>query len=161
MAVDWNKFDNAVNKQQLEKDIKEAKENGGTGDFPEVPSGTYTVKLKSMEMGVTGPKSKNPGSPILKASFKIKEGKYKGQLLFYNRVLYGTKNDGNMIASALGFLEKLEPSEEVGQIAFHSYGDFADLVLDVFEDVTDALEYEVEYDPDAFNTISIKEAFEV
>ena len=75
-----------------------------------------------------------------------------------NRVLFGTKNDANMIASALGWLETLEPSEEVGPLVFESYSQFADLVLDIAEDISE-LEYDVDYDPEAFNNISIIDAY--
>ena len=79
--------------------------------------------------------------------------------LFMNRVLFGTKNDANMIASAEGWLESLEPSEDVGPVIFNGYGDFAELILDIAEDVSE-LEYAVIYDPDAFNSITILEVYE-
>ncbi len=78
-----------------------------------------------------------------------------------NRVIYGTNNDANMIASAVGFLKKLEPSEDVGPVIFQSYSQFSDLIDDIMEDVDGELEYKVDYDPDAFNSISIKEVYEV
>lgn len=74
-----------------------------------------------------------------------------------NRVLYGTKNDANMINSVIGWLEKLEPSVSV---EFKTYSQFADLVLDIFEEVADSVEIDVYYDPDAFNSISIEEVFD-
>jgi hypothetical protein len=33
-------------------------------------------------------------------------------------------------------------------------------VLDIFEEVADAVELDVAYDPDAFNSISIEEVFD-
>ena len=96
---------------------------------------------------------------MLKGQFRIQEGEFEKSCLFYNRVLYGTKNDANMIASDVGFLKTLEPSEEVGPITFESYAAFADLVLDIAEDIQ-GLQYEIEYDPKAFNSISIKDVFE-
>ena len=97
---------------------------------------------------------------MVKAQFRILEGDYKKQCLFYNRVIFGTKNDANMIAAAVGFLNNLEPSEEIGHVMFESYNQFANLILDIAEDVCDAMEYEVVYDPNAFNSISIKDAWE-
>ena len=153
MAIDFSKFDKQVDIKQLAKDVDEAAKNGG-GDFPTVPVGEYTVKLEKLELGET-----KDGRPMLKGQFRITEGEYKKQMLFYNRVLFGTKNDANMIASAVGFLKSLEPSEEVGPIAFESYAQFADLCLDVAEDVEE-LEYSVSYDQDAFNSIHIDEVYE-
>lgn len=160
--MDFSKFDEQVDLEQLKKDTAEAKENGGSGDFPEIPKGTYTVKLEKMEIGETGPNSAGgAGRPMFKAQFRITDGEFAKQCIFVNRVLYGTKNDANMIAGVVTFLEKMEPSEDIGPVVFESYSQFNDLVLDIFEDVADFLEYDVEYDPKAFNTVSIKEAFEV
>ena len=130
------------------------KKNGGTGDFPEIEEGTYTGKIEKLEVGQT-----KDGRPMLKVQFRITENPHKNSCLFMNRVLFGTKNDANMIASALGWLETLEPSEEVGPIVFESYSQFNDLVLDIAEDVAE-LEYDVDYDPDAFNNISIAAVYD-
>lgn len=153
--MDFSKFDEQVNLEQLKHDAEEAAKNNG-GDYPEVPEGTYTVKVEKLEVGAT-----KDGRPMLKAQCRIVEGEYKKQCLFYNRVLYGTKNDANMIASAVGFLKNLEPSEDVGPVVFESYNQFSELALDIAEDIDGVMEYEVDYDPDAFNSISIVDAFEV
>lgn len=152
--MDFSKFDKEIDLDQLTADTAEAVKNGGFGDFPEIPKGTYIVKLENLELGAT-----KDNRPMLKGQFKIQEGEFKNSCLFYNRVLYGTKNDGNMIASAIGFLNKLEPSDDVDDVEFESYSQFADLVLDIAEDVAE-LEYEVAYDPKAFNNISITDVFE-
>lgn len=153
--MDFSKFDQQVDLDQLKKDAAEAEKNGGN-DFPTVPKGRYVTKLEKLEVGTT-----KDGRPMLKGQFRITEGIYEKSCLFYNRVIYGTKNDANMIAAAVGFLNKLEPSEEVGPVVFDSYSQFADLVLDVMEDVDGYLEYEIDYDPDAFNSISIVDVLEV
>lgn len=152
--MDFSKFDEQVNLEQLKKDAEEIKKNGGTGDYPEIEEGTYHGKFEKLEVAAT-----KDGRPMLKAMFRITKGDHKKSCLFMNRVLYGTKNDANMIASAVGWLESLEPSEDVGPIVFNSYAQFADLVMDIAEDIED-LEYDVEYDPEAFNNISIEEVFE-
>lgn len=152
--MDFSKFDEQVDLEQLKKDAEEAAKNGG-GDFPEIPKGTYVGKFEKLEVGQT-----KDGRPMLKGQFRITEGEFEKSCLFYNRVLYGTKNDANMIASAVGFLATLEPSEEVGPVEFESYSQFADLVLDIMEDIDGELEYEVEYDPDGFQNISITDVFE-
>lgn len=152
--MDFSKFDKEVDLEQLKKDAAEIKENGGTGDFPEIEAGTYHGKVEKLEVGST-----KDGRPMLKCQFRITEDPHKKSCLFMNRVLYGTKNDANMIASACGWLETLEPSEDIGAVEFESYSQFAELVLDIAEDIAE-LEYDVEYDPDAFNNISIVDVFE-
>ena len=64
-----------------------------------------------------------------------------------------------MIGGALTWLESLEPSEDVGPVVFESYSQLRELVMDIADDVS-ALTYDVDYDPDDFNPISIVEAFE-
>ena len=151
--MDFSKFDKEVDLEQLKKDAAEIKENGGTGEYSEIEEGTYHGKFEKLEVGQT-----KDGRPMLRVMFRITEGEKKKFCLFMNRVLYGTKNDANMIASAVGWLETLEPSEDI-IVTFESYSQFADLVLDIAEDIAE-LEYEVYYDPDSFNNIAIEDVFE-
>ena len=152
--ADFSKFDEQIDLAQLRKEAEEIKKNGGTGEYPEIEEGIYRGKFEKLEVGTT-----KDGKPMLRAMFRITEGQHKKQCLFMNRVLYGTKNDANMIASAEGWLETLEPSEDVGEVIFLGYSEFADLVMDIAEDISE-LEYDVNYDPDAFNSITIEEVYE-
>ena len=152
--ADFSKFDKEIDIAQLRKEAEEIKKNGGTGEYPEIEEGIYRGKFEKLEVGTT-----KDGRPMLRAMFRITEGQHKKQCLFMNRVLYGTKNDANMIASAEGWLESLEPSEDVGDVIFRGYSEFADLVMDIAEDISE-LEYDVNYDPDAFNSITIEEVYE-
>lgn len=154
--MDLSKFDQQVDLEALKADAEEAKKNGGLGEYPDLEDGTYVVKVEKMEVGET-----KDGRPMFKAMFRIVEGEHEKHCIFMNRVIYGTKNDASMIASVVTFLENLEPSEDVGDIVFDSYSQFADLVLDVMEDIDGALEYEIEYKKDVFNNVSIKDVFEV
>ena len=160
----FDSFNQAINLDEINKQIDEAKANGGTGDYPEIPEGTYRVKLHKMEVGECGPKAKNPGAPLLKVDFVIREGDYKKHHLFMNKVLYTDRNDekwnlGKLLNGVIGWLDSLEPSEDVGSVVFVNYNQFSELVLDIAEDVA-VLEYDVAYDPDAFNAISIEEVYE-
>ena len=152
--ANFSKFDKQIDLAQLRKEAEEIKKNGGTGEYPEIEEGIYRGKFEKLEVGTT-----KDGRPMLRAMFRITEGQHKKQCLFMNRVLYGTKNDANMIASAEGWLETLEPSEDVGDVIFKGYSEFADLVMDIAEDISE-LEYDVNYDPDAFNSITIEEVYE-
>ena len=152
--MDFSKFDEQVDLEKLKADAEEIKKNGGTGDYPEIEAGVYHGKFEKLELGET-----KDHRPMLRAMFRITEAPHKNACLFLNRVLFGTKNDANMIASAIGWLESLEPSEDVGPLVFESYAQFNDLVLDIAEDIAE-LEYDVKYDPDSFNSISIEEVYE-
>lgn len=148
------KFNEQVDLKKLREESEEIKKNGGTGDYPEIEEGVYHGKFEKLEV-----KETKDGRPMLSAMFRITEGERKKSCLFMNRVLYGTKNDANMIASAEGWLDSLEPSDEIGAVIFEDYDQFAELVLDIAEDIAE-LEYDVDYDPDAFNSISIEEVYE-
>lgn len=153
--MDFSAFDKQIDVKQLQADAEEIKKNGGTGDFPELPAGTYMIKLDKLELGET-----KDHRPMMRGQFSITEGEYKKRKIFVNRVVFGTKNDANMIANVLAFLESLAPSEDVGPMVFTGYAALADLIMDVAEDVA-GLVYEAEYDAEAFNPISIKEVFEL
>lgn len=154
MAINFEKINKSVDLKALQMDVEDAMKNGG-GDYPTIPAGKYEVKLKTME--IKGTKA-DPNRPMLAVSFEILTGEYKNQRIFMNRVLYGTKNDKNMIASAMGFLDKLDSGVP---ISFTDYEQFAQLVLDAAEAVDGVLEYAVDYDDTRFNSISIDEVFEV
>ena len=167
MSIDFSKFDATINEAELAKQLEEAK-NNPQGDGIETPAGNYIAKIEKMEIAAT-----KDGRPMFKVQLRVIEAgeeatdevneylshfKNKKPCLFMNRVIYGTKNDANMIQSVSGCLEKLEPSVTV---EFKNYSQFADLVLDIFEEVADAVELDVNYDPKAFNSISITEVFDV
>ena len=149
----FSKFNEQVDLKSLRSDAEEIKKNGGTGEYAEIEEGVYHGKFEKLEV-----KETKDGRPMLSAMFRITEGEHKKSCLFMNRVLFGTKNDANMIASAEGWLETLEPSEDI-VVVFEDYDQFADLVLDIAEDIAE-LEYDVEYDRKEFDPIHIEEVYE-
>lgn len=175
--MDLAALDEKVNFDELNKDIKEAAENGGTGEFPELPAGVYFVNMENLELGET-----KDGRPMVKWQFRVidaatkedfKEFGVKGNnkealdfmdnykqkkkpCMFMNRVIYGNKqtatwNDGVAIQGVVSWLQKLECDFDV---SFKGYADFAEVLLDVAEDM-DGVEILVNYDPDAFNNVSV------
>lgn len=168
MAIDFSKFDATINEEELAKQLEDAKNNAPQGEGLETPAGNYFARIEKMEIAAT-----KDGRPMFKVQLRITEAgtndtedvkeylshfKKKKPCLFMNRVIYGTKNDANMIQSVIGWLQKLEPSVTV---EFRNYSQFSELVLDVFEEVSDTVELDVDYDPKAFNSISINEVFEL
>lgn len=156
--MDFSKFDKQVDIAGLEEDIKAAAEKNI--EFKEVPPGTYEVKVEKMELVETGDQSKNPGMPMVSIWFKILAGDYKGSMIFYNKVIMGTSNDGFMIHSCNEFLRSLESDMEV---EFHSYSQYAQLLLDIHECIDGVLEYALEYGENkkGFKTYEITDVFEV
>lgn len=163
--MDFSKFDKAIDKEGLKHDIEEAAENGG--NYKEVPVGTYEVKIDKMELtqsntdsnGNARDKSK-PQNPMVSIWFKILAGEYKGSLIFYNKVIFGTSNDGFMIHSNNEFLRSLDSGIEV---EFTSYSQYAKLLLDIAEAIDGNLEYALAYgeNKQGFKTYEITEVYEV
>ena len=150
MSSVWAEYEKTVNEDELNRQIKDARAN----TFEDLPAGEYNVELSRLE-----PKMSKNGKPMVSVSMKVIEGKYRGRLMFMNRVIGGTKNDGRMIAGLETWLEHLEAEDENGDlitVRFHDLDQFSDLVLDIAESVKDmGLQYQLTYDSKAFNTIEI------
>jgi hypothetical protein len=155
----FDEFDKKVGADFQDK-VKEATEN----QYEETPKGKYVAKIEKMELGMSKDKR-----PMFKVQMRLTEGvgnteekflsKYKKKkpCVFMNRVVFGTKNDGAMIASVIGWLNKLIDKDDE-PVVFTTYSDLADEILDLTEDFADA-EIEINYDPDKFNSIEIVKVF--
>ena len=146
--VDFSKIDGELDQKEIQKSIEAAKANN-----VEVPKGDYVVGVDKMEIKAT-----KDGRPMFFIQMRIKEGKFKNKCLFMNRVIYGTKNDANMISSVLTFLEKFETEVEP---VFKTYNGFVDVVADIYEEIQGNIECDIHYDPNAFNSISVKEVYDI
>lgn len=144
----WNK---AIDVEGLAKDTKEVEANGGTGDYAEVPVGTYEVKIEKMEL-----KESSKGDPMFSAWFRILQGQYENQLLFMNAVI----TQGFQIGNVNRFLRSLDAVEEV---EFKDYAQYNDLIMDIMEAIDEAgLEYLLEYKKNKkdFPIYTVKEVYE-
>lgn len=142
----WDKFDKSIDTKALKQDAAKASEQG---DFPEVPKGTYEVKVEKLELVES-----KTGKPMLSCWFKILDGEYKGQRLFMNQVMHV----GFGIHKANDFLRALDSGLD---IEFDTFKQFNDLVLEVHEKIDGVSEYAVEYGEEkGYNTFKITEVFE-
>ncbi|WP_371069123.1 DUF669 domain-containing protein [Sediminibacillus sp. JSM 1682029] len=158
MAFDWSKFDRDVDLEALEEDVKEVEENG-FGDFPEIPDGQYEVEVEKMEL-----KESKKGDPMLTIWFKILEGELEGQRIFYNKVMQ-PQNDkafGFQVHQNNEMLRALWDCEH-DDVKFTGFQDYAELVLDIHEDIDGKFEYLLEKgtNKDGYDTHEIAEIFEV
>ena len=130
--------------------LEEAKENGG-GDFKEVPTGNYEVKIEKLEL-----KESKTNKPMVSIWFKILDGEYKNSLIFMNQLV----DEGFKINIMNEFLKSLESDME---IYFDSFKQYNDLLLDIHECIDGKLEYLLEYGENkkGYKTYKIKEIFEV
>ena len=122
--MDYSKFDRIVDLDGLKKDMAENKKGG----YEELPDGTYDVALMGLELGETGDKSKNPGSPMVKAKFEVLAGDHADRWIFMNQVV----STGAGLGICLHFIRSMIPDNgkyvELRD-AFHpdyfsSYGEF-------------------------------------
>lgn len=129
--INWKELDEKLNSDELAKAQKEYEKNG-KGDYKEIPDDTYEVKVENMEMKM----SKN-GNPMLSIMFRITEGEFEKNCIFYNQVI----KQGYPLHKAKEMLKSLDTGEN---ITFESYSQFNDLIYDVFEG-TDGLYYYLNY----------------
>ena len=141
----FDKYNLNMNEDEVRKQVEESSQNR---EYTEVPAGKYIGHIEKMELGAT-----KDGRPMFKVQFRIDEGEFKKKCVFMNRVVAGTKNDMNMIASVEGWVNKLEPEVP---LAFNgNYNDFAEEIMDIMEEIDGVVECEIDYDESAFNSISI------
>ena len=146
----WNK---AVDVEGLKKDIAEAEANGGSGDFREVPVGSYEVKIDKMEL-----KESSKGNPMFFCQFRILQGEFSNSCLFMNQVI----TQGFQIGQVNAFLRSLQVFDD-SEIEFKDYSQYNDLIMDVMEEVESlGTEYLVEYKKSKsdFPIYTIKDVYE-
>lgn len=156
--MDFNKFDQMVNKDELKKQMEAAPE------FDDVPAGVYMAVIDKMEVKPT-----KAGDKLM---FAVQMGitetlnapkKQDKRKIFFNRVICGNKtterwNDGVAIKGVISWIEKL--LDEGDPIEFKNYSQFAGEVLDIFQDICPQISLKISYDPDAFNPVEIIEVFD-
>ena len=145
----WNKNFNA---EELAKDVKEVEENGGTGEYKEVPHGKYEVAIEKMEL-----KESKKGDPMFSVWFNILEGSFKGSKIFMNQVI--TRDFQIHIVNE--FLRSLKTNVEI-----EFKGDYAaynDMIMDVMDEIEGKLEFGLDYaeNKKGYNTFEITDVFEV
>ena len=143
----WNK---AVDGAALAKEVQEVKDNGGTGDYPEIPHGEYVVKVDKMEL-----KASKKGDPMFSAWFKILDGEHKGSFIFMNQVI----TQAFQIHIVNEFLNSMETDVDVSFDG--NYGHYNNMILDVAE-ACEALEFSLDYGENnkGFNTFKILEVYD-
>lgn len=156
--MDFNKFDKLVNKDELQKQMN------ATPEFDDVPNGTYMAVIDKMEVKTT-----KAGDKLM---FAVQMGitdtidapkKQNKRKIFFNRVICGNKNterwnDGVAIKGVISWVEKL--LDDGDSIEFKNYSQFAEEILDIYQDICPNIDVKIEYDPEAFNPIEIVEVFD-
>ena len=145
MSNIWEKFD-----KEIDKDIQKQIEDAENSEYAEVPLGDYEVKVDNMELKIS-----KSGNPMVSIWFKIVAGEFKNNLLFMNQVI----NIPFQIGIANKILRALAPNVEV---EFQTYTQYANLIMDIFEEIDGKFEYAIKYgEKKGFSTFEILDIFEV
>lgn len=158
MSVDFNKFDQMVDQKELKKQMDAAPE------YDDVPKGTYMVVIDKMEVKPTKAGDKLMFAVQLGITETIDAPKKQDKRkVFFNRVICGNKtterwNDGVAIKGVVSWVEKL--LDEGDKIEFKNYSQFAEEVLDIYQDICPQIALKIKYDPDGFNPVEIVEVFD-
>ena len=152
MAIDYSKFAANVDLDALQKDVENAKDT----DFEDVQAACSWDSIDKMEI-----KETKAGDKLMFAvSAKIKEGEFKGRLLFFNRVILGNSSpkwtDAQAIKSVITWVNKMV-AEGDAPVEFINYPDFEEQILDVYQSVKDSIEIEMDWKAKSFNSMSFTE----
>ena len=142
-------------------DIKEAAENGGTGEFKEVPHGDYEVSIEKMEL-----KASKKGDPMVSIWFKIvSDGEFKGSMIFFNQVItqgFQIHIVNELLRKMVSEMSDTNYMERIDRVKEEfTYKEYGNLIMDIFEDVAESFEYVLEYKKGKkdFSTYNISEVF--
>ena len=141
----WEKFD-----KEIDKDIQKQIEDAENSDYAEVPLGDYEVKVDNMELKIS-----KSGNPMVSIWFRIVAGEFNNNLLFMNQVI----NQPFQIGLANKILRALDPNKN---IEFETYSQYANLIMDIYEEIDGKFEYAIKYgEKKGFSTFEILDIFEV
>jgi len=150
----FGKFNDKINKEQLKKDIQDAKDNKGGSDVPE---GTYEVEVEKIEC-----KESKKFDPMLSIWLNIISGEHKGQKLFINFVMQPqSQYIGFQMHKAITFLESLGTDLELkDNTDLEELEKWANKIFDEIQ--SKGLEFEVKFSKDkkGYDVYEITEVFE-
>lgn len=145
MSNIWEKFD-----KEIDKDIQKQIEDAENSEYAEVPHGDYEVKVDNMELKIS-----KSGNPMVSIWFRIVAGDYNNNLLFMNQVI----NQPFQIGLANKILRALDPNKN---IEFETYSQYANLIMDIYEEIDGKFEYAIRYgEKKGFSTFEVLDIFEV
>lgn len=152
MGTIFDKWNKNIDVAGLQKDIAEADQQNGSGDYKEVPDGTYEVKIEKIEL-----KASSKGDPMVSMWFRILSGDFKNSMIFMNQVI----TQGFQISQLNRFLKSLQAVDD-DQIEFKDYSQYNDLLMDIFEEVDGTLEFLLNYGTNkkGYHTYKIEDVYE-
>ena len=150
---DFAAWDNEFDSELIQAEIAKAESN--SGDYEEVPHGTYEVKIQKLELGQT-----KAGKPKLACWFKILAGEYKEQMIFMNQVI--DPSTPNIMGFQLHKCNEFLRSLSSLPVSFESFKQYNLLLMDIMGEIDGKFEYQLNYSADkkGYNTFKIEKTFE-
>ena len=158
MSNIFEKFATKISAEELAASQKEINQNTKGTDYPEVPVGTYEVKVEKMEAKMS--KSNNP---MVSIWFKILNGDFKGSMIFYTGVFHEDWMRHRVVEFLSALLDDDSHKAEINLILKDSnINEVNDFVMDIHEQIDKHFEYLLDYGlSKGYNTYTIKEVFDV
>lgn len=154
MADLFDKWDKSIDTEGLAADVEQAAKDGANRTYKDVEPGDYEVSVQQMEL-----KASKAGDPMVSIWFKIvSDGEYKGSMIFFNQVI----TQGFQIHNCNEILRAMvQEMDDAPEIAFETYSQYADLIMDIHEAVSGNYEFALNYGQNSkgFNTFEITEVF--
>lgn len=153
----FEKYTNKIDAAELAASQKEINENASGGNYPEVPLGTYEVKVDKLECKMS---SKN--NPMVSIWFKILNGGFKDSIIFYNGVFYEDWMRHRVVKMLSALLDDPSHEAEINLILKSNDVDtINDFCMDIHEAIDGKFEYLLEYgEKKGYNTYNINEVFD-
>ena len=154
----FEKFSNQINADDLKASQKEIQDNAsGGGDYPEIPVGTYEVKVEKLECRLS-----KTNKPMVSAWFKILKGKYEKSLIFYNGVFTEDWMRHRVAKILSDLLDDGNRTPEINLILkSNNVQVINELCMDIHESIDGRLEFLLDYGlSKGYNTYAIKEVFD-
>lgn len=130
----FDQFDKNFNVETIKSELTDIESNSKSGEYKRAPHGKYEVVLTKLELIA----KKADGSPMVHVGFRISSGEHKGEFIDMYQVI--TK--GFQLHVANKMIKSLESSVPV---IFETYSQYGNMLIDIFQDVKDKLEYDLEY----------------
>lgn len=154
----FEKYAKKIDSKELEESKKEIEANTSSGDYKEVPVGTYEVEVNKLECK----RSKN-GNPMVSIWFKVLEGDYENSMIFYNGVFNEDWMRHRVVKMLSSLLDDITHEAEINLILKSGNVDeINDFCMDVHEEIDGKFEYLLDFgEKKGYNTYLIKEVFVV
>ena len=152
----FEKYASKINTEDLEASKQEIQSNAG-GEYPEVPHGTYEVKVNKLEC-----KLSQKGNLMVSIWFKILQGDFKNSIIFYNGVFHEDWMRHRVVKLLAALLDDPSHEAEINLILKSNDVDtINEFCMDVHEAIDGKLEYLLNYgQKKGFNTYRIDDVYD-